>query len=341
MGHRFKKEHQAECLIKLSELLKEGFPLSEALTFLVHLMVKQKPIFVYMEQALKSGKSFDSILGICGFDQSITTRIYLAQLHGHLQEVLFSCGHQLKERRKQYQKIQQLCLYPTILLCFIIGLIIGIQQFFLPSLEDMFHQSNYENSQFTFFLIKALPVYILWSIVMCVLCFLLLLFYYQKQSPMKKARFLSKIPFIKKWIKWYYTSYFSRELAYLLGSQYGFNEVVDVLKKGNTLPLLKEFIVLVEHYMQQGQTISDVIRKLPFLSEEMALVIEHGEKISHLSMKLSVFSKDNLEKLEKDIHQKMTWIQPILFLSVGLFIVAIYIALMMPMFDMVNHVLVE
>ncbi|MBF0780552.1 MULTISPECIES: competence type IV pilus assembly protein ComGB [unclassified Granulicatella] len=329
---------QAYFLVKCAELLAEGFVMEEVLQFLELIMPKQKEALRYVTKMMKIGQRFDQTLHKLNFKQSVIAQIYLAQENGQFIQVLHTCGKEIETRHHQLNKLRRLCVYPLILLAFVLLLLFGIRQFFLPQLMQLSEKQN-ALSSITVMLIKELPSIIGGIIFGFLGLFTSIKLVYRHKSALERVVLLCKIRPFREWIKLYYTAYFSRELAYFYENGYSLSQIVHLLKNGNTSLLLKDFACVLESYAQTGNQLHDTLKHLSFLKEEMLYIVQHGEKISQLPLKLTVFSKDCFTRLEKDIELKLTFIQPIMFLIVGIIVVLVYLTLMLPMLSLVDTLL--
>lgn len=338
----WRRDVQAYFLIKCSELLKEGFTMLETLQFLKLLMPKEKSVIDGMIRSLEKGKRFDECLQNVGFSEQVISQIFFSQEHGRFHQVLFMSGQAMRDRLSQLKKLQKLLVYPCILIIFVFVLLIGIRQFFLPHIDKMATETQQPDMiiSVTVFLIREFPMILMCTIGIMGAVYSIWHRVYAKQNVLMQQVWLSRIPIIKKWVKLYYSGYMSQELSYFFENGYGLQQMIMLLKTGNTSLLWKEFALFLESHAFHGHDLAYSIAQLPFLKSEMVYMIQHGEKISQLPIQLQLFSKECFALLQDDIEKKMTWVQPIIFLCIGLIVMFVYIALMLPMLQTVNTLFV-
>ncbi|HCZ0915053.1 TPA: type II secretion system F family protein, partial [Staphylococcus aureus] len=63
-----------------------------------------------------------------------------------------------------------------------------------------------------------------------------------------------------------------------------------------------------------------------------------GEKRGKLEVELKLYSQILVKQIEDKAIKQTQFLQPILFLILGLFIVAIYLVIMLPMFQMMQSI---
>lgn len=335
---KFSIQEQSYFLVKLSELLQENFTLSESIDFMKYMMPKRKNAMNYLLNQLKNGYRLDETLLKLGYSDQIVSQIYLGNQNGQFKQALLNSGTFLEVYAKEQKKIKQLLIYPMILVSFVLLLLLGIRQFFLPQLKNIIQNNEANNLiKSTIFLIENFPIILFGIVTIIFFCLGILKIIYQKKNALDRIRLLCKIPLLKKWIKLYYSYYFSRELSCFYNSGYTIKQIVHTILEGNTSKILKEFANIVESYSVLGMDLPTIISKFSFLKEEMSHIISYGEKISQIALKLNFYAQECFEILQKDIEKKMIYIQPIIFLCIGIIILLVYITLMLPVLTMVDN----
>lgn len=339
---RWRPQTQAYFLIKCAELLREGFTILETLQFLKMLMPKETSSIENMMYALEQGKRFDECLEPVGYSDQIVSQVFFAQEHGRFHHVLFTSGQAMMDRLRQWKKLQKLLVYPAILIVFVCVLLLGMRQFFLPHIDKMSAETSQTDAlvSVTVFLIREFPVILIGCLGGIVGVYVIWHIIYAKQNALMQRVWLSKVPIIKKWVVLYYSGYMSQELSYFFENGYGLQQMITLLKTGNTSLLWKEFALFLESHAYHGHDLAYSISKLSFLKSEMVYMIQHGEKISQLALQLQLFSRECFALLQDDVEKKLTWVQPIIFLCVGVIVMLVYIALMLPMLQTVNTLFV-
>lgn len=72
--------------------------------------------------------------------------------------------------------------------------------------------------------------------------------------------------------------------------------------------------------------------------KELSYVITHGQANGNLAIELGDYSDLIMEKMERKIKHMVVIIQPILFTCIGGIVVLMYLAMIMPMFQMMNSI---
>ena len=70
----------------------------------------------------------------------------------------------------------------------------------------------------------------------------------------------------------------------------------------------------------------------------MIKFIEQGEKSGKLDIELTLYSQILIQQFEAMAKRHINFIQPVIFLILGLFIVVLYLTIMLPIFDMLQSI---
>ena len=327
------EETQALLLIQLGELLQKGFSIYDAVGFSQILFKDQLVLLEQMQSKLAKGYRIDESLAILGYSEQICSQIYLAQQHGDLAKSLMTIGLLLTEKQKQRKKLIQAIIYPISLFCFIVGLMIAIRKILLPQILLMVSQEALANNHLAsgvIFFLTYLP-----QICGVVVGGMLLLVGYlflkiRALSKMARLNFLMKIPIVNSFIKQYYTFLYAREFAYFLANGQSLLQMIDAMNAKGTSQLTKEIAEKLEAEFRHGNDMAQALQKIVFFKEELIWLVMQATLTSQLDVKLLQYSKKLLTDFIKDIERKISWVQPILFIIIGLMIVSIYLVLLLP-----------
>ena len=109
-----------------------------------------------------------------------------------------------------------------------------------------------------------------------------------------------------------------------------------MMQNGEASKLLQETGQVLAAEMKLGKAIHEAINVLPFFHKEGLQVITHGENLGKLSTEMLVYASYCETRLNERVEKLMSKIQPIIFCFVALMIIAIYSALMLPIFSLME-----
>lgn len=333
---------QAFFLTKLAVLVGEGFSLKESLLFLRIMLPKQ---VIWLNQALKrleEGEEFFRVLSRLGFSERISSQVYLAQIHGQFSQVLADSGTYLEEKMQRKRKLKQLLHYPLLLVIFMFGILFGIRILLLPHFNELFQQDGSFSSMVSGLaigLIYYFPYLFVGLICSVLVGKISLNSYFKQQTAITKAKFIVAIPYIGNLVKLYYTYYFSYEWAQLFKSGYSMLRIIEVMRAKETAKIMQEVASEMEIGMKKGIELNTIITQFPFFTTELGAIVFHGELTSQLASELTLYGQICQNELVLKIEKMMNWIQPLVFILVAFFILCIYLALLLPMFTMMEGIL--
>jgi competence protein ComGB len=145
-----------------------------------------------------------------------------------------------------------------------------------------------------------------------------------------------KIPFVSAYFRLYFTHYFSIQLSYLLGGGLSVNESLSLFVKNDQQLFYSELGREMKKELRMGEKLEDIVRQYPFFERELSMIIHHGQKNGKLDTELAFYSHYCLQRLEEKTEKSMKIIQPALFAVIGLMIVSMYLAVLLPMFQLLN-----
>lgn len=326
-------ELQGNFFIHLAELLDKGFSLNEAMNFLTLLFEQEKVAIESIQMNLSKGNRLEEGLKPLGFSETVCSQVYLAQKHGNLVSSLKSIGELLIERQKQTKKIIQTLLYPMVLLVFVFGILGFIRTILLPQIhlmvtpEQLDHQPIAKGVLFMIEHLEYIGIGFLGGVGGILFIWLLFL---SRKSPLQQLMFYLRVPIINTIVVRYYSFLYSREFSYFLANGQSIQQMVHSMQEEGTTKLTKEIAREIEKICLKGESLSKALEHIGIFKDELILLIVQGELTQQLEYKLLHYSRKAIEDLIKDIERKMAWIQPILFIGVGLLIIAIYMAILLP-----------
>jgi len=339
---RKQSRYQGDFIFRLGDMLKQGFAISEALEFLLmNYNENDRQAIKMIHQELNSGSPLNEILRKLHFPSMVCLQVFFAEKHGKLPETLLSAGVQWKKNEQMKEKITKLIQYPAFLLVMLILLLFLLNLFLIPRFERLYTAMGFEPSPGTkvlmFFLQSAPPV--IFTLMILLIIFLISFYqYYSRQNPRKRTKLLMKIPGFLSFFRLYFTQLFSREIGQLLRSGFAVNETLSILQQQTMQPMLEYVSNEINQQLKLGYALADAIEQVPLFEQQLARLIRHGEANGRLAEELIIFSEFCSSLMEERIRRILSVFQPAIFLFVGLVVVAIYLSVMLPMFQMVESI---
>ena len=128
----------------------------------------------------------------------------------------------------------------------------------------------------------------------------------------------------------------SYEWGQLIKHGVSIREIIRIMKQDENSLFLQELANNMEEQMLMGKSFYEVILSYEFLKEELAQIIQHGEVSSDLGKELMLYANQCEEDLKLKVERLMSFVQPVVFIGVAVMIVAIYAALLLPTFSLME-----
>ncbi|HBZ09007.1 MAG TPA: type II secretion system F family protein [Bacillus bacterium] len=328
-------------LTKLSEMLDKGFTMGESLDFLGRTNGGRMAMFQSMRHGLQSGQPIYQVFYKEGFDHQTCTQLYFAESHGFLVAALKESGEYLLRKDDQRKRLIRLLQYPIILVAVLIIVSILLQTLLLPRFQMFYDSMGYKpNTILKLFLhtLQTMPLYSLITIVTVLLGGALFSRLLYKKSALERAAFFSGLPVVQSYYRLYQTTFLAREWSFLLKSGFSINEIIQIMLKQDFHPLLKESAVELKEMLTFGYTFPEAVSHLGFVEEELMVIVAHGEKNGKLEAELMFYSQFCLQRLEEKFMKVFLVIQPVVFALIGLIVIAIYLSIFLPMFEVIDSI---
>jgi len=341
VGHKNMLKQEGELLSRTAELVQEGYPFHEALLILLpHHTDQLHSARNIANETFRNGKGPAEVLEALGIENRHLLPIELAEEHGRLAQAVKAVAQQLKRKQKMLVKIKKLLAYPIVLFSFMGILFVVFRSVFLPNLKmlaDSRSQETGENITNLPDLLLKLPDFLLIILLTVMLAVFLFWISLRKKSQKKKQQFVLKVPVLSHLYRMLLTISFAGEIGNMLHTGMSLQDSLDVLQNQNRHPSLKLVAMEVRKRIIEGESLSASIRNEAFMTDFPAFV-EHGEIGGHLGKELLIYSNLMDSKLEDMAMRALGFLQPVLFSILAICILSAYLAILLPMYDLLNTI---
>lgn len=339
---RWSKKDQAQFLKRLGELISKGYTLSQGIEFLqIHESEKHKRDLKICLGKLKDGELFHEALEKLNFKRDILMYLYFANQHGNLNDALLEASNMITKQIQYQERLFKILRYPLFLICIVSIMAYMIQTALLPQFNTLLSTMSYDDIFLSSILANIISTGKLVLYVGMFLLGLLLIFYFfyfRRLSPLNKLRKLSKIPFIKTFVVLLTSHYFSIQLSSLLKGGLSIFQAIQVFENSPYMRFLKEEATEIKKQLAQGDTLESIIHSRVYFESELAVVIYHGQTNGEIVKELYDYSQYAIQRLENKMNKILAVIQPLLFTSIGLIVITMYLAMLLPMFKMISTI---
>jgi competence protein ComGB len=320
----------------LADLMNNGFTLQESFLFMEKSHTIKKETIQFLNSQLAAGNPLDQIMLVLGFSQQIAVQIAFATIHGDLKNTLTEIYHYLIEVQKQRQSFFKVLSYPLLLLFFLVIVIFSIRQFLLPQL--MMTNSDMETN-LGLAVIENSPYILLGIVGFILVLFICVRGYLLKKSALQRSFFYMKVPLLRQLYSEYISAFFALEWGKLFSQGLETKAVIHLMKQTQSHRLMAELALSLEESLLAGETLYQQLLDYPFFTKELSLIIQRGEVKGKLGKELTLYSKISLTQFFKKIEKIITWIQPVVFITIAMLVIGVYGAMLLPIYGNMEGVL--
>ena len=329
---------------QMSALLSAGTPIEKCLVLLSKQSSNSKfsQILLSINEDITEGNSLSSSMKKYPsiFDEIYTSTIYAGETSASLSEVFHDLSIYLDKEAKIRSQVVGALIYPAVLFFVSIAVIYALLSFVLPQVVEQFISSNVELPLLTQTLLAFSEVF---PIIIAITLLILIGIYVVQITniiPQKYQLMISKyflfIPLIGPIILYDQTARFCSSMR--LMTKAGLNTIDSLQIAQNTFKnkYLKSQVEKVVNKVIAGTSISKAFAQVQIFPEVFQQLLSSGDLGSQVS---EMFEKTK-EFLDQEVDTRrnllLTLLQPIVILTMGVFVMLIVLSIMLPLLQMNN-----
>ena len=329
---------------QMSALLSAGTPIEKCLLLLSKQSSNSKfsQILLDINEDITEGNSLSSAMKKYPsvFDEIYTSTIYAGETSASLPEVFFDLSVYLDKEAKIRSQVVGALVYPAVLFVVSIAVIYSLLSFVLPQVVEQFISSNVELPVLTQSLLYFSEIFPI--ILFCILFIITLIYLVQvtkfvsSKRQQTIARYFLSVPLIGQIILYDQTARLCSSMR--LMTKAGLNTIDSLQIAQNTFrnKYLKQKVSEVVNKVVSGTSISKAFsqaKDFPDVFQQLLSSGDMGSQISEMFEK----TKDFLDQ-EVDTRRNilLTLLQPIVILTMGVFVMLIVLSIMLPLLQMNN-----
>lgn len=320
--------------------MAEGYLFPSALTLLLPMHTAQvDEALTGMDQILKRGGTAAEVLKFLGFRERVLFPVEIAEFHGRLGESIGGIATSFSRTEEVQKKLRNILIYPVSLLFITAGLFLFFRTNYVPNLTALIASLQKDGEG------AGVPVYLLHIPDVAIGVFLLIGLvsfafraYVKRQAPSRRIQLLLALPVIGKLMRLYWSQLASRELGALLHGGLSLQEALRLLGNQQHHEIIGHIADILHEEVKTGLPLSDALARHSFAAADMAHFIRHGEASGMLGKELMLYSDVLLDRIELAAKRSLKIIQPSFFVLIAICIVAAYLAILLPMYNLVHTI---
>ncbi|SFN20962.1 competence protein ComGB [Psychrobacillus psychrodurans] len=329
-------------LSRLSDLLKEGYTFHESVTMLLPFHVKDsETVSKQITDVQRSGLSAVDVFKLLGFPSRLLLPLNLASVHGKLQQTIAVLGVNTAFFEGAKKRLNNLLLYPIFLFLILFLLFTMFRVYFLPNMESLIgsrvNMSSDNSLSWTGYLLQMPNIFFV-TVIICS-CLIILSNTIVKRLPIENQLLIYlNLPIVRSWYRLLLTRVFAREMGVLLESGMPLQQSFEALIAQNEHKVLQFIGDQMKEKVIHGESFSSAVLLLGTFTNELFHFVVHGENSGYLGRELSLYSEFLSQEIERKLSRYISIVQPTLFLILAVFIIGAYLAILLPIYNMINIV---
>ena len=339
---RLSKKERALITRQLATLLSATMPIDEALDCLARQQKKTslKSLLLAIRSSVTDGNSLGDALAFFpqAFPPIYQATIASAEKTGQLAQVLSHLAQYTEKQTKLQQHIQQALIYPAVMLCVSLGVVIFLLVNIVPTILQIFIDSKQSLPVATQWLMKITHLIqhdgllLLGGVIALSIATVHLL--KQKKWLRRLHRILLSLPILGNTIGAINSARFARSLGILQQAS------VPILEALHTSAALIKPLPMhdaVSHALtrvRDGKGIAESLDEAGVFSPMLIYLIQSGEKSGALAEMLDKAASMQEDEAQTVIQTALTLFEPFMIIFMGGVVLFIVLAVMLPIFSL-------
>lgn len=324
---------------ELSTMVGAGLPLVECLYTLAEDIenTRMKKIIQDLGAKLISGVSFSEALKNYPdvFNYMFVNLIKVGEMSGSLDKVLIRLAEYIEASESLSKRIKSALYYPVAVLTFAFLVVSGLFVFVIPRFAEIY--SGFGDASLpgpTKFFLDLSQIVKQWFLLIVILLavgiyvFLRLLKTNRGQLWFDAVKL--SLPIIGSIVRKIVVARFARTLALLYSSGVPINESLDMVASSCGNLMVEKAVLYASEQIMEGARITGTLEKSKIFPNMVIHMIDVGERTGTLADMLNKISEFYDVQVNSAIDGLTSLIEPILIVSLGVFIAIIAIALFLP-----------
>jgi general secretion pathway protein F len=327
-------------------LIQSGLPLEDALRMTIEQAEteKQRRMLQSWRSEITEGRSFSEALRRSPYKipESVVAGISVGEESGHLHEVLMRLAEDIETSAENRKTISRAMIYPATLISTSIIVVAIMMVWVVPKITAIFASSNRELPLITRIVINVSEFTQSYGLYALIVAFgLFVLFAQAMKNPQRKERwhaFMLSLPGMGRWIRMANIADWSRSLGVLLNNGVPALAALKISSSVvNNLHLRRKMEGVTEA-MRQGSSMQKALQDGDLGSGFLVHMVGSGEASSELDKMLLRVSEYYSLRLSNAVEVFLKLMNPLLIIFMGMIILSVVAAVMLPIMDMNNMI---
>lgn len=327
---------------QLATLISAGQPVEAALDAVSRQTTKsqaKKVLLAIRSRVLEGHALSDSLREFPRiFDPMYCASVHAGEQTGLLDVVMERLADFMESRQSLQQKTRLALVYPLLLTGVSILLVTGLLTYVVPQIVQVFEGFDQELPVLTQWLIVLSDFFKVFGLHM-IISLVLVVFIYQQMMKVivfrhMRDRILLRIPLIGYLVRLTNTSRFTRTMSILVTSGVPALDAMHIATEVVTNIPIHHSVKSAADHVREGSSIAEALTRTGYFSPLVIQLIANGEAGAKLGDMLQRSAKAEESELEGVTALFLGLFEPGMILFMGLVVLVIVLAILLPIFDM-------
>ena len=331
---------------QIATLASSGTPIEEALGAVAKQSEKQriKSLILSVRSRVLEGKTLASALGEYPkvFPEIFQATVAAGEQSGHLESVLDRLADYTEDKQSTKQIISKACYYPIGLVFIAIAIVSFLLAYVVPKVVQVFDSMGQELPLLTRIMISLSEFIQNWGLAVLIAGVVLFIAWrrlLQNESvKMKVHAFMLKIPLISRLIRGSNASQFARTLSILAASGVPVLDALGIASQVLTNRPMRHAVKQAATKVREGGGLSRSLERTGFFPPMMLHLINSGESSGRLEQMLEKAATHQERELNGILAVFLALLEPAIILIMAGMVMAIVLAILLPIFELNNLV---
>lgn len=328
--------------MKLAKLLAEGYTFYDSLHMLApHHMTNEEQALTHIKKLLKEGHAMTDVFHYFGISARYLLTLQLAEQRGEFERALGHVAAQMERQTKNNHMMIKLLTYPITLFFLLVCLLIGFRQFFLPQMSTMFYTTSDKKTWIELTvsrLLLHLPDVFIALFIAVSVAVIIAIVINAKRDVAAQLSLIYRLYPLRLFFQLLLTKQLAEEIGTLLTSGLSLQDALMLLKRQTYQPYIRYMAERLYQFILKGELLSAAVQELPYFQRDFSSCIAHGERGGNLGRELMMYGDFIAAKQQQLVNRLLSIVQPLFFCLIAICILGAYLAILLPMYQMIDVV---
>lgn len=331
---------------QFATMINSGLPLVQSLDILAKQSENQKLRRV-IEDVLYEVESGQTLADALRQHEDVFPALYTnmvaaGEAGGILDTILLRLAVFLEKAESLRRKIKGAMVYPAVIFTVMIGAIVILLMFVIPTFQNLFASVNVAlpaPTQFVIFLSELLQRR-WWVFLLAIIMFVIAVRQYYRTSngELVLDRLLLESPIIGPLQRKTAIARFTRTLGTLVASGVSILDGLEITAKTAGNRVLHDAVMASRASIAGGETISDPLRKSGVFPPMVVSMINVGEQTGGLDEMLTKIADFYDDEVDAAVAALLSAMEPLMIVLLGVVVGGMLISMYLPIFDLMNAI---